>query len=101
MEQSTLGFSKDLPPGRMKEFAVNGKELLVVNLANQFYCLDGRCTHARGHLAQGTLSGDVVTCPRHGSRFKVTDGSVVGGPASKSLATYKIVAKDGQLLVEV
>ena len=30
-----------------------------------------------GKLSEGDLNGTVVTCPRHGSRFEVTDGTVV------------------------
>jgi 3-phenylpropionate/trans-cinnamate dioxygenase ferredoxin subunit len=28
-------------------------------------------------LSQGSLEGTVVTCPRHGSKFDLTDGKVI------------------------
>lgn len=43
-----------------------------------------------GPLCQGTLSGDVVQCPWHGSRFDVKSGKVVGGPAKKPVKQYKV-----------
>jgi len=33
--------------------------------------------HLHGDLSKGTLDGAVVTCPRHGSQFDVTDGRVL------------------------
>ncbi len=85
----------------MKKFNLRGREFLVINLNGQFYCLDGRCTHAGAPLAEGTLKGEVLTCPWHYSRFKITDGSVVNGPANRPLNTYNYEIKDGQLLLEL
>ena len=100
MELLRLGTTKEVPPGEMNQFKIKGKELLVVNIDNHFYCLEARCTHAGAPLSEGALNGDILTCPWHGSRFNFTDGSVVDGPARKPLATYKITIKDDQLLVE-
>jgi nitrite reductase/ring-hydroxylating ferredoxin subunit len=85
----------------MKRFPLREKELLVVNLNGQFHCLDSRCTHAGAPLAEGTLEGEVLTCPWHYSRFKITDGSVINGPAEKPLSVYRYDIKDGQLLLEL
>ncbi len=100
MELLRLGTTKEVPPGEMNQFEIKGKELLVVNLDNQFYCLNARCTHAGAPLVEGTLDGDILTCPWHRSRFRVTDGSVVNGPAQKSLGIYKMVVKDDQLFID-
>ena len=101
MEVIRLGTTKEVPLGEMNQFKIKDRELLVINLDNHYYCLAGRCTHAGAPLVEGTLNGDVLTCPWHGSRFRVTDGSVVGGPAIKPLGTYRITLKDDQLFVEV
>ena len=85
----------------MKQFYVDDHEILVVNLNGQFYCYEGRCTHAGAPLAEGTLNGDVLTCPWHGSQFKITDGSVLRGPAEKPLKAYPSTVKDNFLFIEV
>jgi nitrite reductase/ring-hydroxylating ferredoxin subunit len=100
MELLRLAAITDIPPGELKQFDIKGKELLVVSLNNQFYCLNARCTHAGAPLAEGALKGEVLTCPWHGSRFNVTDGSVLGGPAKKPLGTYKTVIQGDQLFIE-
>lgn len=93
--------TNDVPAGSMKKFYLREQEFLVINLNGQFHCLDGRCTHAGAPLAEGTLEGEVLTCPWHYSRFKITDGSVINGPAKKPLNVYRHEIKDGQLLLEL
>lgn len=72
----------EISAGQMKEVDVDvdGKPVLLANVGGSFYAIGGRCTHRGGVLAQGKLDGNVVTCPRHGSRFDVTTGKNLSGP---------------------
>ncbi len=90
-----------VPSGSMKQFYVKDREVLVINRDDQFFCLDGRCTHAGAPLEEGNLNGEVLTCPWHGSQFRITDGSVVRGPTKKELKTYSTVVKDSFLFIEL
>jgi nitrite reductase/ring-hydroxylating ferredoxin subunit len=100
MDYLKLGSAKGIPRGQMQQFDIRGKELLVVNLDDQYYCIDARCTHAGAPLIEGSIHDDVLlTCPWHGSCFRITDGAVVDGPATKPLNTYKIEVRDDQLLI--
>jgi 3-phenylpropionate/trans-cinnamate dioxygenase ferredoxin component len=67
----------DVPEGTMREVDSDGHPLLVANVGGAFYVSDGRCPHLGGHLPEGVLQGAIVTCPRHGSQFDLTDGHVV------------------------
>jgi nitrite reductase/ring-hydroxylating ferredoxin subunit len=44
--------------------------------------LENTCSHAGGPLNEGTVEGGDVICPWHGSRFRLRDGAVAGGPAT-------------------
>jgi nitrite reductase/ring-hydroxylating ferredoxin subunit len=92
---------EDIPLGEMKQFDLKEDEILVANLKGQLYCLEGRCSHAGAPLAEGSLEGEVLTCPWHYSQFKITDGSVLRGPANVSLRVYRTEVKEGQLFVEL
>lgn len=92
---------EDIPSGEMKQFDLKEEEILVVNLKGQIYCLEGRCSHAGAPLAEGSLDDEVLTCPWHYSQFKVTDGSVLRGPANAVLRVYRTEVKEGQLFVEL
>jgi nitrite reductase/ring-hydroxylating ferredoxin subunit len=89
-----------VPVGSMKQFYLSDLEVLVVNLNGRFLCLDARCTHAGAPLAEGTLNGDVLTCPWHGSQFRVSDGYVARGPAEKQLRVYLTTVRDGYVFIE-
>jgi cytochrome b6-f complex iron-sulfur subunit len=52
-----------------------------------YVALSSGCTHAGGTV-QYVASGNRFYCPNHGSNF-ATNGSVINGPASRSLTTYK------------
>ncbi len=90
-----------LPSGTMKKFDVKDCEVLISNLENRFFCVDARCTHAGAPLSEGSLEGEVLTCPWHGSQFRISDGSVIRGPAENALQTYAVVVKDNWVFVEV
>jgi 3-phenylpropionate/trans-cinnamate dioxygenase ferredoxin component len=86
-----------IPVGSMKMFAVEGQEILVVNLGNKYYALSNRCTHAGGDLSKGRLEGNVVICPRHGSHFDVTNGNRISGLAKNNLPVFETKV-EGQML---
>jgi len=67
----------EVPSGTMKMVEVDGHELLVAHVGEDFFVADNRCPHLGGHLASGVLDGAVATCPRHHSQFDLTDGHVV------------------------
>jgi apoptosis-inducing factor 3 len=87
--------------GELRQFNVGETEILVVNLNDQLFCLAARCTHAGAPLAEGDLRGDVLICPWHKSHFRVTDGTVIKGPAEKPLKVYRSVVKESNLFIDL
>jgi nitrite reductase/ring-hydroxylating ferredoxin subunit len=72
--------TSEIPIGKMKKVVVQDKEILVANVNGTYYAIGNVCTHERGDLSVGTLEGNIVTCPRHKSKFDVTSGKVISGP---------------------
>ncbi|KYC45516.1 MAG: Sulredoxin [Candidatus Methanofastidiosum methylothiophilum] len=80
-----MGFEKvckvlDIKNGTMKKFEIGGKEILISNIDGKYYAINNKCTHRNGDLSQGKLEGNIVTCPKHGSKFDITTGKVLSGP---------------------
>lgn len=100
MPQTKLCRLDEISSGESKQFNVGDIEILVININGQYFCLAARCTHAGAPLVEGEIFGDVLICPWHGSNFRVTDGSVLKGPAERPLAVYKNVIKGNELFIE-
>jgi nitrite reductase/ring-hydroxylating ferredoxin subunit len=90
-----------LPVGELRSFKIRGHEILAVNVDNRIFCLDGRCTHAGAPLAEGTLDGEVLTCPWHYSQFNVTSGIVIRDPAYKQLKIYPVEERENLVFIDL
>jgi len=95
-----VGSAKDVTLGRMHVFDVEGTKVNVANVNGHLYAFDDRCTHAGCSLSQGTLHGTMVTCPCHGSKFDVTSGAVLRGPATRPLRLRLVQVEHEELLTE-
>ena len=107
--------SGQIENGTMKEILVDGHEILLARVEDKYYATDNRCSHMGGKLSQGTLNGNVVTCPKHGSQFDLKDGRVVRwlkgsgllsmvGKAIKSprpIVTYNVKVQDDRIYIEI
>jgi nitrite reductase/ring-hydroxylating ferredoxin subunit/uncharacterized membrane protein len=66
---------------------------------DEVYVLANKCSHMSGPLSDGELTGDgtdrCVTCPWHGSVFRVSDGVVVHGPATADQPAFQTRIRDG------
>jgi len=80
----------EIPPGSMKRVNVAGHAVALANVDGQFYAFDDTCSHEESSLSEGTLSGEVVACPKHGARFNVKTGRVLSLPAVRSVAVYPV-----------
>jgi len=71
------GKTSEFRDGLKKKVVVEGREILLARVGDSYYAVGNRCPHMGGELTAGQLEGTVVTCPLHGSRFDIRDGSVV------------------------
>ncbi len=89
----------ELAEGKLTQVQSGGVALLLVRRDGAVHALADRCSHRGGPLSDGELDGDCVTCPWHGSRFSITDGEVVGGPATIPQPTYEVRLDGDDVLV--
>jgi ferredoxin-NADP reductase/nitrite reductase/ring-hydroxylating ferredoxin subunit len=91
----------EITPGSGRLVEAKGQRIAVFNVGGRYHAIDETCPHQGGPLSEGTLDGQVVTCPWHGARFDVTTGVVLSGPARSGVATYPVRLAGPDLLVEV
>lgn len=74
-------------------------EVLLVRQHGSIRALANRCTHAGWPLAPGKFEGGCVTCPMHGSVFRLEDGSVERGPAASPQPCFEVRVNEGRVEV--
>jgi nitrite reductase/ring-hydroxylating ferredoxin subunit/uncharacterized membrane protein len=73
--------------------------VLLYREADRIYALSDTCSHMGGPLHEGSIADGRVTCPWHGSAFRLTDGRVHRGPASNPQPTFRTRVVDGRVEV--
>ena len=108
LEYIRVAGKSDIAIGTMKKFTLNGKEILIANVAGNYYAIGNECTHYGGDLSQGTLEGNIVTCPNHKSKFDVTTGKVIsppiealGHPDIEDEPQYSIKVENKNIMVKI
>ncbi|MEN8653136.1 Rieske (2Fe-2S) protein [Streptomyces sp. 21So2-11] len=99
-DEATPGGGKEL--ARTSEILVGGgrvfgaeKVVVTQPAAGTFKAFSAVCTH-QGCLVK-TVEGGTINCPCHGSKFRVADASVAGGPAPKPLAARRIAVESDSI----
>jgi Rieske Fe-S protein len=92
-----LGLVTDIPVGGGMIFT--SQQVVVTQPAKGvFKAFSAICTHVGcecDKVANGTID-----CPCHGSKFKISDGAVVTGPATTPLPVRTITVSDGKVLLQ-
>lgn len=89
----------EIKPGTMSCVEIRGRRILLANVDGEFYATDDTCTHEDASLSDGSLHGELVTCPLHGSRFSVRTGSALEEPAEEDLKSYAVRVEGDAVLV--
>ena len=97
----TLGSTSAVPQFGVTKFDAGGYEIAVANVEGTFHAFSDICTHRRCSLSEGKLDGTTLECICHGSRFDVSTGDVLRGPADRSVRVYAVRVQDDALVVDV
>jgi nitrite reductase/ring-hydroxylating ferredoxin subunit/uncharacterized membrane protein len=79
-----------------------GYGVMLYRHGGVIHAIADRCTHAGGPLHEGEVDEDLcVTCPWHGSRYRLADGSVTRGPASAPQPSFAARISEGVIEVRL
>jgi NAD(P)H-dependent nitrite reductase small subunit len=100
-ETITVGRATDVPEGRGATVELlDGTELAVYHVGDEFYAIENFCPHKGAPLADGNLCGHTVECDWHGWRFDLRTGQCLNRTHS-SVERYEVRIEDGWIKIEV
>lgn len=100
-EYITVATTDDFQSGDRIVVEVNGHYVAVFMVSGNYYAIEDICPHDDGPLAEGTLDGTVIECPRHGATFDIATGKVLSFPAITDVPWYpvRVEGNDVQILM--
>jgi nitrite reductase/ring-hydroxylating ferredoxin subunit len=91
----------ELPESKSMRIDLDGTPVMLHRTGERIFAIGARCTHQGAPLDRGPVriggTEATVTCPAHGSVFRLADGSVARSPATSPVPAYEARDNDGTL----
>ncbi|HET6308211.1 MAG TPA: Rieske (2Fe-2S) protein [Rhodopila sp.] len=116
MPRHVVATIAEIPPGTRKIVTINGREIGIFRLGDDFYGLINRCPHQGAPLCRGevvsrlvaptpgdyrlTRQGEMIRCPWHCWEFDIRTGQSLCDPNSVQARSYNVTAEPGETLVD-
>ncbi len=97
IEYVEIAPASELPNGERLFVEIEGKPIVIFNIAGQLFSIADVCSHDDGPVGEGQLDGFSITCPRHGAQFDVRSGKVLRMPAVVDIPAYPVRVVDGMI----
>ncbi|MFN2569132.1 MAG: Rieske 2Fe-2S domain-containing protein [Candidatus Dormibacteria bacterium] len=91
---------EDVAEGVVTVGTAAGYGVLLYRFNGAVHAIADRCSHAGGPLHEGEVDDRLcVTCPWHSSTFRLSDGSIVRGPATAPQRAFDVRIRNGNVEV--
>jgi len=90
----------ELGPGEMREVEAQGTRVVVANVGQTYYAVEGACPTEGAHLGQGgQLRGYVLVCPRDKAEYDVRTGERLSPDEGPGLRRYAVRVEANQIKI--
>ena len=116
MPKHVVAALEELPPGTRKRVEVEGRAVVVFNVAGELFALLDRCPHRGASLCEGRLTGlieasepgryhfsragEILRCPWHGWEFDIRTGRSRCDPERVRARAYEVSVAHGDALAD-
>ncbi|MBM3730567.1 MAG: non-heme iron oxygenase ferredoxin subunit [Actinobacteria bacterium] len=97
-----IGKALDFTPGSATRVVMNGTNIAVVRIGNDFYAINDTCSHGNVSLSEGHVWEDTkeLECVKHGSAFSLETGCPNTLPATRPVTVYSVIVKGDEVFIE-
>lgn len=75
--------------------------IIIRSEEDEFFAMDGICSHEKVHLVDGLVMEGTVECPKHSATFCYRTGEAKRAPACINLKTFPVKVEDGAVYIEI
>lgn len=93
----------EIADGASLRVDAEGARVVVVHIADNWYALGDRCSHAEASLSEGEVDIEAcaIECPKHGAMFSLLNGEPASLPATRPVPTYGVRVDGDDVLVVI
>jgi len=86
--------------GGSKIVNVQGRSIALFRVKDQYFAIANNCLHRGGPLGEGEVRNFEVTCPWHGWKYSLVDGSFSLIPTLR-VRTFKVTVTGGGVFIDL
>ena len=90
----------EVPNFGKKVISVSGQEILLVNIKGAIYACENECPHQGSLMTAAVVKEGTISCPRHGYRFNLVNGSCSDHP-DLTLRIYPVKLDGDDILIDL
>lgn len=90
----------EVPNFGKKVITVSGQDVLLINIKGSIFAVENECPHQGSPLSAAIVKDDYISCPRHGYRFNLSDGSCSEHP-DYTLRTFPVELRGDDILIDL
>lgn len=96
----TVAKISEVPNFGKKLVSVSGKDILLVNVKGVISAVENECPHQGSPMTAAVVKDGYISCPRHGYRFSLADGTCADHPEFV-LATFPVQLKGDEIQLDL
>lgn len=75
--------------------------VMVRSPEDEYFAMDGICSHEKVHLCDGLVMDGAIECPKHNATFDYRTGEATRAPACVNLKTFPVRIVGGDVWIEI
>ena len=89
----------EITPGTKKLVKINDLDVVLINDWGRFFACENVCPHQGSPMLGGIVKNGIISCPRHGWRYDLTNGSCLDHP-EVALNVYAVTVNGEEIQID-